>query len=236
MSLYAVAVEGHEPLTAIHLVQSAAVMINRTEREALLDAVASLAANALARQTALVVRGTCVEAKGNATLVTGPGHASVAAPLGQVAIGDLVLIRITLTRQVDGVQLAPTGVLTERGQEINGAAMWQWLRDDAYQEPRADVFCLSLDGRDEPVMARDLDLDRCPEPYAYALAQARPRSMPSLVSDAVMLAGEALLKLSSDFSTFAAQLVADQPWLPQGVAREVMRAISRAKSEGCTNP
>ena len=94
---------------------------------------------------------------------------------GQIAIHDPVLVRITLTRQVDGVQLAPTRILTERGREITGARILHWLRYDAYQEPRADVFCLTLDQRDEPVMARDLDLDRSAELYLYPLTRTSPR-------------------------------------------------------------
>ena len=203
--------------------------------QAVCDAVATLASHDMADQTALVVRGTCVESNGKATLVMGPGYADVAAQLGQVVIADLVLVRVTLTRQVDGVQLAPTLILTERGQEIRGADICRWLREDAYQEPRADVFCLNLAQRDEPVMARDLDLGRCAEPYAYPLAKAQAHFAPPLITEAVILRDGAPIKLSSDLAPFTAHLMADQPWLPDKVTHEVLAAIqcqSQAKTVG----
>ena len=242
MSMYAAVMKDHEPLSAVNPATSTAVMINRTEDDALLDTVTVLAAYKLGEQAAWLVRGTCVTVGARGLIVTGPGHAAVAADIaaragGQIAIHDLVLVRITLTRQVDGVQLAPTRILTERGREIMGARILHWLRYDAYQEPRADVFCLTLDQRDEPVMARDLDLDRSAEIYLYPLTRTSPRpAEPPLLTDVVGLVGESQLTvLSVDAKTFVSRVMTDQPWTQADVVQEVVRAVE-CHVAGITSP
>lgn len=242
MSFYAAVTEKDEPVAAIDPAQSVGILVNRTEESLLLDTVAALAARKLGEQTGWVARGTCASAAQRGVLVTGPGHAAVAAEIaiharGQIAVNDPVLVRLTLTRQVDGVQLAPTRIITERGKEISGARIWQWLRRDAYQEPRADVYCRTLDGRDESVMARDLDLDRCAEPYAYPLTRVnRKPGPPPLVTDAVTLFGEShLAVLSVNTKTFVTRLAADQPWMPQDVVQEVAQALE-CHTAGAVSP
>ncbi len=242
MSVYAAVIKDHEPLSAVNPATSTAVMINRTDDDALLDTLAVLAAHKLGEQAAWLARGTCVTVGTRGLIVTGPGHASVAADIatragGQVAIHDPVLARITLTRQVDGVQLAPTRILTERGREITGAHILHWLRRDAYQEPRADVFCLTLAQRDEPVMARDLDLDRSAEIYLYPLTRTSPRPVaPLLLTDVVGLVSEShLAVLSVDARAFVTRVMADQPWTQADVVHEAVRAIE-CHVAGVTSP
>jgi hypothetical protein len=242
MSFCVVVTEKSEPVAAIDPVQSVGLLVNRTEESLLLDIVVALAASKLAAQAGWVTRGTCVAAGERGALVTGPGHAFVAAEIaihaaGQIAVNDPVLVRLTLTRQVDGVQLAPTRIITERGQEITGARIWQWLRRNAYQEPRADVVCLTLEGRDEPVMARDLDLDRCAEPYAYPLTRVNHKPGPSpLVTDAVALFSEShLAVLSVDTKTFVTRLTANLLWTPQDVVQEVAQAME-CHTAGAVSP
>jgi len=156
---------------------------------------------------------------------------------GQIAIHDPVLVRITLTRQVDGVQLAPTRILTERGREITGVRILHWLRYDAYQEPRADVFCLTLAQRNEPVMARDLDLDRSAELYLYPLTRTSPRpAEPPLLTDVVgLVSGSQLAVLSVDAKTLVTRLMADQPWMQADVVQEAVRAVE-CHVAGVTSP
>jgi hypothetical protein len=232
MVFFAAAVKDHEPVLAVSSIQSTAVMINRTDSAALLDTLIALAAQELGKQIGWVARGTCVAVGQRGVLVTGPDHADVAAQIaaqakGQIAVADPVLVRLTLTRQVDGMQLAPTRILTERGQEITGTRILHWLRRDAYQEPRADVFCLTLDQRAQPVMARDLDLDRCAELYAYPLTRGGRRSTePPMVTDAVALLPDSrAAMLSLDPGNYVARLALDQPWIPREVVQEVVSAI-----------
>jgi hypothetical protein len=241
MSVYAAVIKDHEPLSAVNPATSTAVMINRTDDDALLDTLAVLAAHKLGEQAAWLARATCVTVGTRGLIVTGPSHASVAADIakagGQIAIHDPVLVRITLTRQVDGVQLAPTRILTERGREITGAHILHWLRRDAYQEPRADVFCLTLAQRDEPVMARDLDLDRSAEIYLYPLTRTSPRpAEPLLLTDVVGLVAEShLAVLSVDARAFVTRVMADQPWTQADVVHEAVRAIE-CHVAGVTSP
>jgi hypothetical protein len=244
MTLYASVTREHGPLGAVNPAQSTAVVLNRLESSVLLDAVAMLAAHELGKQAGWVARGTCAAARERAVLVIGPSHASVAAGIadkasGQITVNDPVLMRITLTRQVDGVQLAPTRIITERGQEVTGARMLQWLRRDAYREPRADVFCLTQDGRDEPVMARDLDLDRRAEPYAYSLTRrsaGHGSSTPPLVTDIVALREKTQTAvLSLDAKTFVTRLAADHPWIPQEIVREVA-LLTNCHAAGVVTP
>jgi hypothetical protein len=244
ITLYAAVTREHGPLGAVNLAQSTAVILNRLESGVLLDAVAMLAAHELGKQAGWVARGTCAAARGRAVLVIGPGHASVAAEIavkaaGQIAVNDPVVARLTLTRKVDGVQLAPTRVVTERGQEVTGARMLQWLRRDAYRQPRANVVCLTLDGRDEPVMASDLDLDRRSEPHAYSLMRrsaGHGPSTPPLVTDIVALREKSQTAvLSLDAKTFVTRLAVDHPWIPQEVVREVA-LIANCHAAGVVTP
>jgi len=242
MSVYAAVMRDHEPLSAINPASSTAVMINRTDEDVLLDTVMALAAHKLGEQAAWLARGTGVTVGQRSLIVTGPSHAAMAADIaasagGQIAVHDPVLVRITLTRQADDVQLAPTRIHTERGRQITGARILHWLRYDAYQEPRADVYCLTLHQRDELVMARDLDLDRCAELYLYPLTRTSPRpTEPPLLTDIVeLVSGSQLAVLSVDAKTFVARLMADQPWAQADVVQEVARAVE-CHVAGVTSP
>jgi hypothetical protein len=242
MSLYAAVMRDYGPLSAISPAQSTAVTINRMDEDVLLDTVAALAAHKLGEQAAWLVRGTGATIGQRSVVVAGPNHAAVAADIaaradGQIAIHDPVLVRITLTRQADGMQLAPTRILTERGRQITSARILHWLRYNAYQEPHADVSCLTLQQRDELVTARDLDLDRCAELYLYPLTRTSPRpTEPPLLTDVVSLAsGSQLAVLSVDAKTFVTRLMADQPWTQADVVQEVARTVE-CHVAGVTSP
>jgi hypothetical protein len=85
---------------------------------------------------------------------------------------DGVFIRYGLVRMVDGVTLLPTLVINEKGYTIPGYLLFPWLQECGYQEPRADARCLTLEGEEMYCFARDLDLGRAPEAFAYPLEQA----------------------------------------------------------------
>jgi hypothetical protein len=112
--------------------------------------------------------------------------AALAQNLPGAQASACISVRYTFTRQLDGVQLAPQSICTERGLEITGPAALDWLvSDDAYQQPRADVFCLALDGCEEPIWVRDLDLCRPAEPFVYLDQPAAP---PRLLTDVLIIA------------------------------------------------
>jgi hypothetical protein len=85
---------------------------------------------------------------------------------------DGVFIRYGLVRMVDGVTMLPTAVYDEKGQLIRGYRLFDWLDEFGYWEPRADARCLTLHGDDEYCFARDLDLGRAPEAFAYPIERA----------------------------------------------------------------
>jgi hypothetical protein len=80
---------------------------------------------------------------------------------------DGVFIRYGLVRMVDGVTLLPKLVIDEKGNRIPGYRLFSWLDEYGYWEPRADARCLTLNGEEEYCFARDLDLARPPEAFAF---------------------------------------------------------------------
>jgi hypothetical protein len=90
----------------------------------------------------------------------------------QLVSWDGVFVRYGLVRMVDGVTLLPTLVIDEKGNEIPGYHLFPWLHDYGYLEPRADARCLTLQGEETYCFARDLDLGRAPEAFAYPVEQA----------------------------------------------------------------
>jgi hypothetical protein len=73
---------------------------------------------------------------------------------------------------VDGVTMLPTSIYDEKGFFIPGYRQFPWLKEHGYLEPRADARCLTLRGEEEFCFARELDLGRPPEAFAYPLEQA----------------------------------------------------------------
>jgi len=85
---------------------------------------------------------------------------------------DGVFVRYGLVRMVDGVTLLPTAVIDEKGGQTAGYRLFPWLDEYGYAEPRADARCLTLDGQEEYCFAREMDLGRAAEAFAYPLEQA----------------------------------------------------------------
>jgi hypothetical protein len=85
---------------------------------------------------------------------------------------DGVFVRYGLVRMVDGVTLLPTRILDEKGVTIPGDRLFPWLVEYGHLEPRADARCLTLHGAEQYCFARDLDLWRAPEAWAFPLEQA----------------------------------------------------------------
>jgi hypothetical protein len=83
-----------------------------------------------------------------------------------------VFVRYGLVRMVDGVTMLPTLVIDEKGNQITGYRLFSWLEEFGYLEPRADASCLTLAGEEEYCFARDLDLWRAPEAFAFAAERA----------------------------------------------------------------
>jgi hypothetical protein len=148
----------------------------------------ALALGAVARKLAEeeavhCVAGTCLKRDGRGTLLLYPPDldpetritalsALMEKDRAHLVALDSVFIRYGLMRMVDGVTFLPTLVIDEKGHTISGFWLFPWLEECGYWEPRADTRCLTLDGEEEYCFARDLDLGRTPEAFAFPLEQA----------------------------------------------------------------
>lgn len=126
------------------------------------------------------VPGVCIKRGAQAGLMLRSSGVDQAAALPalmksdetHVLAFDGVFIRYGLVRMVDGVTMLPTQILDEQGIATRGYRLFPWLDDYGFIEPRADIRCLTLDGKAEYCFARDLDLGRVPDAMAYPLEQA----------------------------------------------------------------
>jgi hypothetical protein len=134
-------------------------------------------------QAAHYIPGICIKRNGKSTLVlsfdelTTTELAIVVSNLMKIPDMHLValrgvVVRYGLVRMVDGVTLLPVSVIGEKGHNIVGYRLFSWLDEHGYWEPRADARCLTLTGDEEYCFARDLDLGRAPEAFAYSVEQA----------------------------------------------------------------
>jgi hypothetical protein len=148
----------------------------------------ALALGAVARKLAAeeavhCVAGACLKWGDSGTLLLYPPHLDPETRLtallalmkrdeAHLIALDSVFVRYGLMRMVDGVTFLPTLVIDEKGHTISGFRLFPWLEEHGYWEPRADTRCLTLDGEEEYCFARDLDLGRAPEAFAFPLEQA----------------------------------------------------------------
>ncbi len=130
-------------------------------------------------EAAHLLPGLCVRKNDRGVLLlSGPG-ADLSAHLpglmehadAHLIAFDGILIRYGLVRMVDGVSLLPTLIIDEKGVTVPGYRLFPWLDTYGYAEPRADARCLTLEGKEVYCFARDLDLGRIPEAFAFPLEQ-----------------------------------------------------------------
>jgi len=146
-------------------------------------ALGAIAHKLAAEEAVHCVPGTCLTRAGRGILLLYPPDrdpenwvtalsALMARADTQLIALDGLFIRYGLMRMVDGVTFLPTLVIDEKGHTISGFWLFPWLDEHGYWEPRADTRCLTLDGQEEYCFARDLDLGRAPEAFAFPLEQA----------------------------------------------------------------
>jgi hypothetical protein len=97
---------------------------------------------------------------------------------------DGAFVRYGLVRMVDGVTLLPTMLFDEGGVATRGYHLFPWLDEYGYDEPRADVRCISLAGEEVYCFSRDLDLGRNPDALSFPIEQAWYVPTPIVASDA----------------------------------------------------
>jgi hypothetical protein len=132
------------------------------------------------RQGIHFIPAICAKVNGRGTLVLADTHRDRIDALRiltgmedcHIVALDGVLMRYGLLRMVDGVTMLPTELYTEKGGTISGYRLFPWLEEYGYSEPRADARCLTPEGQEAYCFARDLDLGRAPEAFAYPLEHA----------------------------------------------------------------
>jgi hypothetical protein len=157
-----------------------------------LGAVALLLAK---EEAAHFVPGAIVKQNGQgALLLPGPGvdPASFSAELMAGADAHVfamagAFVRYGMVRMVDGVTLLPTMLFDEGGVATRGYRLFPWLDDYGYDEPRADVRCISLAGDEVYCFSRDLDLGRTLDALAFPIEQAWYVPTKIVASDAGMV-------------------------------------------------
>jgi hypothetical protein len=150
----------------------------------------------LAREEAAhFVPGAIVKQNGQGMLLLrGPGVDSVdfcaelmASTDAHVFAIDGAFVRYGLVRMVDGVTLLPTMLFDEGGVATRGYHLFPWLDEYGYDEPRADVRCISLAGEEVYCFSRDLDLGRNPDALSFPVEQAWYVPTSIVASDAGMV-------------------------------------------------
>ena len=99
-------------------------------------------------------------------LIVGPETAAIARRLQ--AEGARLIAQGALTLRL-GVALydrpflfTPSLVIDELGNVIEGEAAFDWLRANAYDLPRSEVFGIDARGREDQVFAREVDVESSP--------------------------------------------------------------------------
>ena len=111
----------------------------------------------------LIVHGLCLEYDFRGLLVSGAGAKEVAArsKWSIVAQGEIVLhLGVALFDRP--FVFTPTRIITERQQNIDGEAVFDWLVEGCYRMPRSEVFGVDARGSSAQVFARDVDVEESP--------------------------------------------------------------------------
>jgi len=99
-------------------------------------------------------------------LVVGSDAASIARPLQAdgarpIAQGALTL-RLGVALYDRPFLFTPMLIIDEKGNTIEGEAVFDWLRANAYDLPRSEVFGIDARGREDQVFAREVDVESSP--------------------------------------------------------------------------
>lgn len=99
-------------------------------------------------------------------LLAGQGHADLA---GQLVQGGARLVEQGRLSLRLGVALydrpflfVPQSIIDEAGRLFEGEIVFDWLRAQAYDMPRSEVFGVNAAGKADQVFARDVDVESSP--------------------------------------------------------------------------
>ena len=99
-------------------------------------------------------------------LVAGPGYADVAGQLvgdgAQPIVQGALTLRLGVALYAPPFVFVPHSIIDEAGASIRGEAVFDWLRESAYDMPRSEVFGLNARGQEDQIFARDVDVESSP--------------------------------------------------------------------------
>jgi hypothetical protein len=107
--------------------------------------------------------------------------------LGAAEEGGTVDLAYALVTQGPGDQIIPSVLLDDWGNEIRDLQLYDWIRENGLQFPRAEVFGRSPAGDQVQYFLRDLELFAQYPVYAYPGGSERAQGVPLhavLVEDA----------------------------------------------------
>lgn len=138
------------------------------------------------------VLGACVTFDDDAALLIGPDSAAWAQVLrgtgeARVIADESVHLRLALVLLNDPRFFVPHTVMDDFGQKHTGAQAFDWIAENTYSQPRADVFGAWADGGEDQILAREVDAESSP----VVIAQANGGNLVRVVA-AFILSAEAV--------------------------------------------
>lgn len=127
----------------------------------------------MAEEVSAHILGACVAFDDEAALLIGPGSAAWAQVLGgtgeaRVIADESVRVRLALVLLSDPRFFVPHTVMDDFGQKHTGAQVFDWIAENTYSQPRADVFGMWADGGEDQIFAREVDAESSPVVIAQA--------------------------------------------------------------------
>ncbi len=109
------------------------------------------------------LKGICLEYDFRALIITGTGAEEVAArSKWTIAAQGEIDLHLGVALFDRPFVFTPTSIITEAQQNIDGAALFDWLVEGCYRMPRSEVFGVDARGKDAQVFARDIDVEESP--------------------------------------------------------------------------
>lgn len=99
-------------------------------------------------------------------LIAGPDCAPIAQQLqadgAQLVAQGALTLRLGVTLYDRPFLFIPHLIVDETGRAFEGEIVFDWLRANAYDMPRSEVFGMDARGREAQVFARDVDVESSP--------------------------------------------------------------------------
>lgn len=97
-----------------------------------------------------------------------PFDDGVALRLGNSINSQTVYLAYALVTQGPELQILPSALLDDWGNEISGLRLYEWIEENGLKFPRAEVFGVDTNGRPVQYFLRDLELFGKYPVYAFS--------------------------------------------------------------------